>query len=102
MVRLVQQQLSSAAAHANAWMPLTHLLRLVRQLLSCWCETVSRGPALLPLVVRALLPLVQQCRAAARYWCGQQQGQQQHTVHQPLVFKLAAAATAVSTSCSVC
>jgi hypothetical protein len=60
MVRLAQQQLSSSAARANSWMPLTHLLTSVQQLLCCWVEMVELAPALLPVVMRTLLALVQQ------------------------------------------
>jgi hypothetical protein len=60
MVRLAQQQLSSSAAPANSWMPLKHLLGAVQQLLCSWHELVERVPAFLPVVVRTLLPLVQQ------------------------------------------
>jgi hypothetical protein len=59
MVRLTQQQLSSAA-RTNSWMPLSHLLTLAQQLLYCWHEMLLRGPVLLQVVVRTLLPLVQQ------------------------------------------
>jgi hypothetical protein len=55
-----QQQLLSSAAYADSWMPLTQQLRLVRQLLGCWNKMVKRGLELLQVVVRALLPLVQQ------------------------------------------
>jgi hypothetical protein len=63
LMRLAQQQLSSSAARAtraNSWLPLSHLLVSVQQLLNCWHELVGRVPELLPVVVRTLLPLVQQ------------------------------------------
>jgi hypothetical protein len=64
MVHLAQQQLCSSAARAAGWMPLTHLLTSVEQLLLCWHEMVRQGPATLMqakiTVVRTLLPLVQQ------------------------------------------
>jgi hypothetical protein len=63
MVRLAQQQLSSSAAGGNTWTPLTHLLTFVRPLLCCWNEMVHRVPALLQVVVRTLLPLVQQLQS---------------------------------------
>jgi hypothetical protein len=59
MVRLAQQQLSSAAS-ANSWTPLTHLLSSARKLLCCWHELVGQMPAFMRVVVRTLLPLVQQ------------------------------------------
>jgi hypothetical protein len=59
MVRLAQQQLSSSTACANGWMPLTHLLIMVQELLCCWRQTFERVPAFLQVVVRMLLPLVQ-------------------------------------------
>jgi hypothetical protein len=64
MVRLAQQQLSSSAARSNSWMPLTHLLTSVQQLLCCWVEMVELAPALLPVVVHTLLPLVQQLQGS--------------------------------------
>jgi hypothetical protein len=60
MMRLAQQQLSSSAARANSWMPLTHLLQSIRHLLGCWHELVEQVPAFMQVVVRTLLPLVQQ------------------------------------------
>jgi hypothetical protein len=59
MVRLAQQQLSSAAS-ANSWTPLSHLLSSARKLLCCWHELVGQMPAFMQVVVRTLLPLVQQ------------------------------------------
>jgi hypothetical protein len=59
MVRLAQQQLSSAAL-AISWMPLIHLLSSVQPLLCCWHDMVQQVPVLLPVVVQTLLPLVQQ------------------------------------------
>jgi hypothetical protein len=44
-------------------MPLTHLLDSVWQLLRCWNETVDQEPAVLQVVARTLLPLVQQLPA---------------------------------------
>jgi hypothetical protein len=63
MVRLAQQQQQqqlSSAAGANHWKPLTHLLSSVQKLLGCWHTMLARGPGLMQVVVRTLLPLVQQ------------------------------------------
>jgi hypothetical protein len=60
MVRLTQQQLPSSAACDNGCMPLANVLRMVGPLLCCWAEMIECKPALLQVVVRTLLPLVQQ------------------------------------------
>jgi hypothetical protein len=60
MVRLTQQQLPSSAARDNGCMPLANVLRMVGPLLCCWAEMIECKPALLQVVVRTLLPLVQQ------------------------------------------
>jgi hypothetical protein len=60
MVRLAQQQLSSSAARANSWMPLTHLLSSIYQLLCCWHELLQRVPVFMHAAARTLLSLVQQ------------------------------------------
>jgi hypothetical protein len=58
-----QQQQSSSAARGDSLMPLTHLLDSVWQLLRCWNETFDQVPAVLQVVARTLLPLVQQLPA---------------------------------------
>jgi hypothetical protein len=65
MARLAQQQLSSSAARASSLMPLTHLLSSVIQLLCCWHDVVEQVPAFLQVVVRTLLPLVQQLQGCS-------------------------------------
>jgi hypothetical protein len=61
VAQLAQQQLSSSAARATSWMPIIHLLlSAVDVLLGCWREMVECVPSLPPVVVRTLLPLVQQ------------------------------------------
>jgi hypothetical protein len=61
MVRLAQQQqLSSSAARVSNCVALVHLYKLVHQLLCCWHVMLGQGSALLRVVVRTLLPLVQQ------------------------------------------
>jgi hypothetical protein len=97
LVRLAQQQqqqLSSSPAGANSFklMPLAYLLYSVRQLLNCWPKTVDRVPSVLPVVVRTLLPLVQQLQGCGSLLLQQQQ----HAVHRLLVRKLAAAAAAAA------
>jgi hypothetical protein len=65
MVRLAQQQLRSPAARDDGWTPLAHLLTSVQHLLDCWRFAIEQVPALLQVVVRTLLPLVQQLQGCS-------------------------------------